>query len=31
LIEISCRLTQKEKIFNTFNHIFEVSITKKED
>lgn len=31
LIEISCRLTQKEEIFNTFNHIFEVSITEKED
>jgi len=31
LIEISCRLTQKEEIFNAFNHIFEVSITEKED
>ena len=31
LIEISCRLTQKEEIFNVFNHIFEVSITEKED
>ena len=31
LIEISCRLTQKEEIFNTFDHIFEVSITEKED
>ncbi len=31
LIEISCRLTQKEAISNTFNHIFEVSITEKED
>jgi len=31
LIEISCRLTQKEEIFNSFNHIFEVSITEKED
>lgn len=30
LIEISCRLTQKEEIFNAFNHIFEVSITEKE-
>jgi len=31
LIEISCRLTQKEEIFNAFNHIFEVSISEKED
>ena len=31
LIEISCRLTQKEEIFNAFDHIFEVSITEKED
>ncbi len=31
LIEISCRLNQKEEIFNAFNHIFEVSITEKED
>lgn len=31
LIEISCRLTQKEEIFNAFNHIFEVSITEKEE
>ena len=31
LIEISCRLTQKEEIFNAFNHIFDVSITEKED
>src|SRR5690606_28284652 len=31
LIEISCRLTQKEEIFNAFNHIFEVSITEKGD
>lgn len=31
LIEISCRLTQKEEIFNAINHIFEVSITEKED
>lgn len=31
LIEISCRLTQKEEIFNAFNNIFEVSITEKED
>lgn len=31
LIEISCRLTQKEEIFNAFNHIFEVFITEKED
>lgn len=31
LIEISCRLTQKKEIFNAFNHIFEVSITEKED
>ncbi len=31
LIEISCRLTQKEEIFNAFNQIFEVSIKEKED
>lgn len=31
LIEISCRLTQKDEILNAFNHIFEVSITEKED
>ena len=31
LIEISCRLIQKEEIFNAFDHIFEVSITEKED
>lgn len=30
-IEISCRLTQKDEIFNAFNHIFEISITEKED
>lgn len=31
LIEISCRLTQKEEIFNAFHQIFEVSIIEKED
>ncbi|UUV21473.1 IMPACT family protein [Paenimyroides aestuarii] len=31
LIEISCRLTQKEEIFNAFHQFFEVSITEKED
>ena len=31
LIEISCRLTQKEEIFNAFNHIFEVFIIEKEE
>lgn len=31
LIEISCRLTQSEEIFNAFDHIFEVSIKEKED
>lgn len=31
LIEISCRLTQKEEIFNAFNQIFEVSIKENED
>lgn len=31
LIEISCRLTQKEEIFNAFDQLFEVSIKEKED
>lgn len=31
LIEISCRLTQSEEIFNAFDHIFEVEIKEKED
>ncbi len=31
LIEISCRLTQKDEIYNAFNHIFEVEITEKEN
>lgn len=31
LIEISCRLTQQDEIFNAFNQIFEVSIKEKED
>lgn len=31
LIEIACRLTQKEEIFNAFNHLFEVLIEEKED
>jgi len=31
LIEISCRLTQKEEIFSAFDQIFEVQITEKED
>jgi len=30
LIEISCRISQKDEIFNAFNQIFEVSITEKE-
>lgn len=31
LIEISCRISQKEEIFNAFDQIFEVSIKEKED
>lgn len=31
LIEISCRLTQSEEIFNAFDHLFEVEIKEKED
>ncbi len=31
LIEISCRQTKAEEIFNAFDQIFEVSITEKED
>ncbi|HLV51568.1 MAG TPA: YigZ family protein [Flavobacterium sp.] len=31
LIEISCRISQKDEIFNAFNQIFEVSINEKED
>lgn len=31
LIEISCRLTQKEEILSSFNQLFEVSIKEKED
>src|SRR5690606_37581919 len=31
LIEISCRISQKDEIFNALNQIFEVSINEKED
>lgn len=31
LIEILCRISQKDEIFNAFNQIFEVSINEKED
>ncbi|MDO5638050.1 MAG: YigZ family protein [Myroides sp.] len=31
LIEISCRISQKEEIFNAFDQIFEVEIKEKED
>lgn len=31
LTEISCRISQKDEIFNAFNQIFEVSINEKED
>lgn len=31
LIEISCRISQKDEIFNAFNLIFEVSINEKEN
>lgn len=31
MIEISCRLTQQEEIFNAFDQLFEVSIKEKED
>ena len=31
LIEISCRISQKDEIFNVFDQIFEVSIKEKED
>ena len=31
LIEISCRLAQKDEIFNAFDQLFEVSIKEKED
>lgn len=31
LIEISCRLSHKEEIFNTFKQLFEVDIKEKED
>src|SRR5690606_14633263 len=31
LIEISCRLSQKDEVFNAFDQIFEVEIKEKED
>ena len=31
LIEISCRISQKDRIFNAFDQIFEVEIKEKED